>query len=94
MIQYQYSDCNKNDLMSAWTVLADKQYHTYQLPSEELMEKIYQWIVSNWAEDIIFLSGTSTLIGNFAILKGLKLFKAKIKNCLDDKVRTEMIETA
>lgn len=94
LIQYSYGNSdNDEDLMDAWVIIADKQYHTYQPPSDELKDKIFQWIVTNWTEDIVFQSSLSMILGNFAIEKGLIFLREKLNDGLPDEIRTEIIET-
>lgn len=94
LIQYKYDNSyDDEELMDAWVIIADRQFHTFQLPSEILKEKIYQWLVRNWTVDMVFQSRMCMIIGNFGIEKGLTLLKQELNNYLPDNVRIEISET-
>ncbi len=51
-------------------IAADKQWHTYEVPSPDLRQKLASWILSNWISDSDeFLEVVFVLANNYALEK-------------------------
>jgi hypothetical protein len=66
--------------------LGDKQWHTYELPSKDLQQKIRQWLINNWVSNSDdFLEGFLITFYNFALdkeayIKALDPYRGKYKS--------------
>ena len=94
LIQYRLDgNSDTEGIMKAWEIIADKQYHTYKLPSNKLKEKVYCWIAENWIENAAFLERLGIIIGSFALEEGVKLLIEKLKTSLSIAARNEIEAT-
>jgi hypothetical protein len=66
--------------------LGDKQWHTYELPSKDLQQRIRQWLINNWISNSEeFLEGFLITFYNFALdkeayIKALDLYHGEYKS--------------
>jgi len=53
-----FEELNSDDdeeMRAKLDILCDKQWHTYELPNDDIQEKIRTWLVNNWREEQEYL---------------------------------------
>jgi len=88
------------DTLGDLNYLGDKQWHTYELPSKVLQERITNWLIQNWTSNSNkFLEGVMGVCYCFAldkeiVQKALELydgeFKQEYKRHLDKSLGDNM----
>jgi hypothetical protein len=73
----QSADSRRERFMKLETI-CDKQWHTYELPGQEVQEKIQRWIEVNWEDSIEYFELAMGLCYCFALSK--RLFEEALKD--------------
>ncbi len=83
-----------SDIIEALSEMADRQWHTYEVISTDLKERITKWLMENLdLEDREFISSTISISLYLGLEEIGELLKESLKKDIKPEVRKEIEET-
>lgn len=87
------SSVNDEKISEALYELSDRQWHTYEMLSDTLKEKIEDWVNKAWnTKSPELIENITSIIGRLGLVKSFELVKKSINEDISDEIKV-ILET-